>query len=101
MWGGGRAWDGKRRADMRRQLIVNATLLALALGSLVAVWATRHAPTTSSVDARKEKLLTTGNDAAIPRVVLRRAGRELELVRDDGVPGGFRIVKPWTEPADA
>ena len=86
---------------MRRQLIVNAALVALALGTLAAVWATRDAPTTSSLAARKDKLLPTWDRDAVTRLVLRREGRELELIKDSGVAGGFRIVKPWAEPADA
>jgi hypothetical protein len=86
---------------MRRQLIVNATLVALALGTLAAVWATRNTPTTANQLAREGKLFTTWDRDALTRVVLRRAGQELELIKDKAVPGGFRITKPWAEPADA
>jgi hypothetical protein len=86
---------------MRRQLIVNATLVALALGTLAAVWATRNTPTTANLLARQGKLLTIWDRDGVTRVVLRRSGQQLELVKDSAVPGGFRIAKPWAEPADA
>jgi hypothetical protein len=87
---------------MRRQLIVNGVIAALALGSLIAVHATRSSPTSSELEARKQKLFATWNRQAVTRVRLRRGGVELELVRDagSGVEGDFRITKPWQERAD-
>jgi hypothetical protein len=84
---------------MRRQLLVNATLVALALGTLGVVWATRDAPTTAALAARNNKLLPTWDEEAVTRIQLRRAGSELELVRD-GTSNEFRITKPWAERAD-
>jgi hypothetical protein len=87
---------------VRRQLLVNGVIAALALGSLAVVWATRDAPTTSQLNARKSKLLPTWDRAAVTHLQLRRGGVLLELVRDasTGVEGDFRITKPWQERAD-
>ena len=83
---------------MRRQLLVNGALLALALGTLGVVWATREAPTTGELASRKDKLLLSFHKDALSRVVLSQGGRELQL--DSNAPGEFRIVKPWPERAD-
>lgn len=87
---------------MRRQLLVNGCLLVLALGTLGVVWATRDAPTTSELAARKDKLLPIWNKQAVTRLELRRPGARLELLRSpsSGVEGDFRIVAPWPERAD-
>jgi len=87
---------------MRRQLLVNGLLAALALGSLAVVWATRETPTTAQVAERKGKLLPIFRKDAVARVTLTRDGRELELVPSGaaGEPGEFRIVRPWAERAD-
>jgi hypothetical protein len=87
---------------MRRALIVNGVIVALALGTLGVVWATRDAPTTGELLARKHKLLGVWDKAGVSRIRLSRGGRQLELVRDAsaGVEGDFRIVKPWQERAD-
>lgn len=87
---------------MRRQLLVNACLVALALGTLGVVWATREAPTSSELAARKDKLLPSWQKDKVTRIVLERPGVTLELVRDNasGVEGDFRIARPWQERAD-
>jgi hypothetical protein len=87
---------------MRRQLIVNGVLAALALGSLGVVWATRNARTSSELEARQNKLISAWDRAAVTQLRLRRGGVELELGRDAGseVAGDFRITKPWRERAD-
>ena len=64
---------------MRQQLLVNGALLALALGTLGVVWATREAPTTGELAARKDKLLPNYRKDAVSRVVLSQDGRELVL----------------------
>ena len=83
---------------MRQQLLVNGALLALALGTLVVVWATREAPTTSELASRKDKLLPSFRKDAVSRLVLSHDGRELVL--EATTPGEFRIVAPWPERAD-
>jgi hypothetical protein len=83
---------------MRRQLFVNGALVALALGTLGVVWATREAPTTAELTARKNKLLPDFRKEQVSRLVLSQDGRELQL--DATTPGEFRIVKPWPERAD-
>jgi Domain of unknown function (DUF4340) len=87
---------------MRRQVLVNGLLLALALGTFAAVWATRLAPTTAELDARKDKLLPNYRRDDITRVRISDGQRQLELERssESGEPGDFRIVKPWAERAD-
>lgn len=87
---------------MRRALIVNGVIVALALGTLGVVWATRDAPSTGELLARKHKLLGVWDKARVSRIRLSRGGQQLELVRDAsaGVEGDFRIVKPWQERAD-
>lgn len=87
---------------MRRALIINGLIAALALGTLGVVWATRDAPTTGELTARKSKLLGSWDKAGVSRIRLSRGGQRVELVRDAsvGVEGDFRIVKPWQERAD-
>ena len=87
---------------MRRALIVNGFIAALALGTLGVVWATRDAPTTGELAARKNKLLGAWDKARVSRIILSRGGQQLQLLRDAsaGVEGDFRIVKPWQERAD-
>lgn len=82
---------------MRRQLLVNGALLALALGTLGVVWATRETPTTTQLAERKDKLWPAFRREDVRRVLLRRDGKELELLREGGE---LRIVKPWAERAD-
>jgi hypothetical protein len=83
---------------MRRQLFVNGALVALALGTLGVVWATREAPTTAELTARKNKLLPDFKKEQVSRLVLSQDGRELQL--EAATSGEFRIVKPWPERAD-
>jgi hypothetical protein len=83
---------------MRQQLLVNGALLALALGTLGVVWATREAPTTSELASRKDKLLPSFRKDAVSRLVVSHDGRELVL--EATTPGEFRIVAPWPERAD-
>ncbi len=87
---------------MRRQLLVNGSLLALALGSLGVVWATRDQTTTSELAVRRNKLFPEWNKEQVARITLERPGSKLELLRtpDTGVEGDFRIVSPWPERAD-
>lgn len=87
---------------MRRQLIVNGVIAALALGSLGVVWATRDAPTSSELAARKNKLFATWDRDAVSELRLRRGGVSMVLVPDasSGVEGDFRITQPWQERAD-
>ncbi len=90
---------------MHRQLFVNGALLALALGTLGVVWATREAPTTAELQSRKDKLFVSFRKDAISKLVLAQAGRELVLEPSHGADadadrGDFRIVKPWLERAD-
>lgn len=84
---------------MQRSLMVNGVLVALALVTLGVVWATRDAPTTSELAARRNKLLTSYDEQAVTRVRLRRGGDSLELARD-ARGGDFRLVHPWAERAD-
>jgi hypothetical protein len=106
-WSGSRAAIARRRraeqrADMRRQLVVNGALLALALGTAGVVWVTREAPTTAQLASRKGKLLPTFDKEAVTRIVLSqerpRPGARAEP--RPGQAGEFRIVKPWAERAD-
>jgi hypothetical protein len=87
---------------VRRQLIVNGGILAIALGTLGVVWATRDAPTTAQLSARRGKLLDTWNKDAVTRITLRRDGKQVVLARDAsvGVEGDFKILEPWQERAD-
>jgi len=87
---------------MRRQLWVNGAIVALALGTLGVVWATRQAPTTAELDQRKDKLFPSYRKDDVTRVRIWDDQQQLELVRsaDSGEPGDFRIVKPWAERAD-
>lgn len=80
--------------------MVNAALVLSALATLAVVWATRDLPTTSALEARKDKLLPNWDEQTITRIRLRRGDRVLELVRDPGPGADFRIVKPWSERAD-
>ena len=78
----------------RRNLLVNGGLLALALGTLGVVWATREAPTTAELQSRKDKLFAHFRKDAVSRLVLTAAGRKLVLeprhddngTDDDAVP---------------
>jgi len=87
---------------MRRQVLVNGALLALALGTLGVVWATRQAPSTAELEARKDKLFPSYRRDDVTRLRLSDDKQQLELVRsgESGEPGDFRIVKPWAERAD-
>jgi hypothetical protein len=87
---------------MRRQLLVNGAIMALALGTLGVVWITRQAPTTTELEARKDKLFPTFRKDDVTRLRLSSPGQELELQRDSaaGASGDFRIEKPWAERAD-
>jgi Domain of unknown function (DUF4340) len=82
---------------VRRQHWVNGGLLALALGTLGVVWATRESPTTTDLAQRKDKLWPAFRREDVERVVLRREGQELELRREGGE---LRIARPWAERAD-
>jgi uncharacterized protein DUF4340 len=87
---------------MRRQLVINGLLGALALGTLGVVWVTRETPTTAQLAERKGKLLPVFRKDAVSRLTLSQDGQELELVPSKlpGEAGEFRIVKPWPERAD-
>jgi hypothetical protein len=82
---------------MRRQLLVNGTLLALALVTFGAVWATRQAPTSAELAERKDKLLPALRQEDVTRVRLARDASVLELAR---AGDEFRIERPWAERAD-
>lgn len=86
----------------RRNLLVNGGLLALALGTLGVVWATREAPTTGELLSRKDKLFPHFRKDAVSRLVLTGAGRKLVLEPRHDVDGtdDYRIVEPWPERAD-
>lgn len=83
---------------MRRAVLFNGALVALALGTLGVVWATRDTDTTADLAARQGKLLQSWHEHDVTQIRLERDGQVLELVRDDG--GEFRIQKPWRERAD-
>ena len=85
---------------MRRQLLVNSALLALALGSLGVVWLTRETATTAELSARKNKLLPSFDKDKVSRLRLAQGERKLTLVRSKDDGGDFRIVEPWNERAD-
>jgi hypothetical protein len=88
---------------MQRQLLINGAIVVLALSTLGVVFATQHAPTTSELESRKNKLLPSWQKESVTRIVMRRKAQVLELTRasaDAGVEGDFRIVKPWSERAD-
>jgi hypothetical protein len=82
---------------MRASTLVNGALLALALGSLAVVWATREAPTTSQLAERKNKLLPAFQGEDVRRISLERAPRELVLERKGDE---LELSKPWAERAD-
>ena len=82
---------------MRRQSLVNGTLLALALVTLGAVWATRQTPTSTELAAQKSKLLPGFRREGVTRVRLVRDGSQLTLER---AGEEFRIQQPWAERAD-
>ena len=82
---------------MRRQLLVNGAIFALALGTLGLVWATRETPGTGERQARVGKLLPSFNKDTVASLVLRRGAERLELVR---AGEEFRIVAPWKERAE-
>lgn len=82
---------------MQKALLLNGALIALALGSLGVVWATRDAPTTGDVLARKNQLFPELSLAKISAVELSNGERTLELRREGSE---FRIVAPWSERAD-
>lgn len=82
---------------MQRPLLVNGALVALALGTFGVVWATREAPTTSELRARKNQLFPELTIAKVDAVTLSKAGQSIELRRQDGQ---FQILKPWPERAD-
>lgn len=84
---------------MRRQLLVNGALVALALGTAALVWTTRDKPTTVELDARKNKLFASFDKDGVSRLSLGRAGQVLELERNPH-SGDFRILRPWAERAD-
>ncbi|HYP89529.1 MAG TPA: DUF4340 domain-containing protein, partial [Polyangiaceae bacterium] len=82
---------------MRRPLLVNGALVALALGTLGIVWATRDVATTSELQARKNQLFPELDLAKVSAVSFSRDREVLELRREGGE---FRIAKPWPERAD-
>jgi len=82
---------------MRRQLLINGTLVALALGTLGVVWATRDVATTGELLARKNQLFPEFTLAKVNAVTFSNGSETLELRRDGNE---FRIVKPWPERAD-
>lgn len=82
---------------MRRPLLINGALLALALGTFGLVWATRDAPTTGDLLARKNQLFSELVLDQVDGVQLTRGKEQLELRREGGE---FQIVKPWRERAD-
>ncbi|HXK19258.1 MAG TPA: DUF4340 domain-containing protein, partial [Polyangiaceae bacterium] len=87
---------------MRRQLLVNGAIVAFALGTLGVVWLTRQTPTTTELDARKDKLFPSYRKDDVTRVSISDGQQLLELARaaDGDQAGDFRIVKPWAERAD-
>jgi hypothetical protein len=82
---------------MQRQLLINGGLVALALGAFGVVWATRDAPTTSEISARRQQLLSELTRAKLERLEFSQGRQTLELEREGSE---FRIVKPWPERAD-
>jgi len=82
---------------MRRSLLVNGALVALALGTLGVVWATRDVATSGELAARKNQLFREFTPAEVSALTLTKGGHTLELRRDGS---DFRIVKPWLERAD-
>jgi Domain of unknown function (DUF4340) len=82
---------------VRRQVLVNGALLALALGTLGVVWATREAPTSAELAERQDKLWPSFRREDVQRVVLTKGASRLELERG---ADELRITKPWPERAD-
>lgn len=87
---------------MRRPLWVNGLIVALSLGSLGLLWATRDVPSTSELLQREHKLLPTFRRDEVSALQLSEGKQELLLERSTkpGESGEFRIVKPWPERAD-
>lgn len=83
---------------MRRAVLVNGALLALALGTLAVVWSTRDSDTSSDLEARQGKLLASWHEHDIAVIRLQRGQQKLELARTKD--GEFRIRRPWQERAD-
>ncbi len=84
----------------RRQLLVNGALLALALGTLGVVWATRETPTTAELASRRGKLLPSFDKSSITRLGVSTGAKTVVLEPAPGAPNEFRIVAPWQERAD-
>lgn len=82
---------------MRKTTLVNGALLALALGTLGVVWATRESPTTAELADRKDKLWPSFRREDVQRLVLTKGASRLELERGKDE---LRITKPWSERAD-
>jgi hypothetical protein len=82
---------------LRRQTVVNGALLALALGTLGVVWATRDAPTSAELTERKDKLWPSFRREKVRRLVLTKGSSRMELERG---ADELRITKPWSERAD-
>ncbi len=82
---------------MRPQSLINGALLALALGTLGVVWATREAPTSAELDERKDKLWPSFRREDVQRIRFTKGQRELVLTRQGDE---LRIEKPWAERAD-
>jgi hypothetical protein len=77
---------------------LSSLLLALvAIASVLVVLGTRHAPTTSELDARAKNLVPVWHEDEIRHIRLERDGAVLDLTRTND---GFVVKTPAPEPAD-
>ena len=88
---------------LRRQQIVNAVLLGVALALAVLVFATRERITTSEAEARSNNLLQAYDEEAVTRIRFERSASSFTLVRtkmDDAGEGTWALTEPFAEDAE-
>ena len=86
-----------------RGQIVNAVLVIAAIGSVIAVFATSGAVTTSEIERRSDSLLVAYREDEISYVKIERGDKSLVLERgaiDDGGLADWHLREPVDEEAD-
>ncbi|HEY4158890.1 MAG TPA: DUF4340 domain-containing protein [Polyangiaceae bacterium] len=87
-----------------RSQLINLVVLLASLGSVLAVWLTRSAPTTGELAARSPRLLVAWRPEQVSRLELGGSGQQIVLERQPALDGGladFQLSKPVHETADA
>src|SRR5262249_9399635 len=87
----------RQRVKLGRSELGSVVLAVTAVASVLAVLATRHAPTTAERDARAKNLLPVWHEDEVRRIELKGNEASFVLVRQGD---GFSVNAPDPEPAD-